>query len=213
MRLITVVGLIGWIAGCGANAARPLAANEAEGERGMVATVAPLATDVGVAVLRDGGNAVDAAVAAGLALGVVDPHNSGIGGGAFIVIRKASGEVVVIDARETAPARASRDMYVREGKVRPEFSQTGALAAGVPGLLAGYELALKRAGTKTVGELIGPGAELCERGFVAGEGYAKVEARMAAELGRFPATRAEFFKEDGTAHLAGEVVRRSGLDA
>ncbi|RXM20435.1 gamma-glutamyltransferase, partial [Citrobacter sp. AAK_AS5] len=85
-----------------------------------------------------GGNAVDAAVAAALTLGVVDGHNSGIGGGCFMLIRRADGSILAIDGREMAPAAASRDMYLRAGKSDPTLSQTGALAAGVPGSLAAY---------------------------------------------------------------------------
>jgi gamma-glutamyltranspeptidase/glutathione hydrolase len=97
----------------------------------MVASVHPLATDAGVTVLRRGGNAIDAAVAVGLTLGVVDSHNSGLGGGCFILIRRADGKLFAIDGRETAPAKATRDMFLRDGKPQPDKSQMGPLA--VPG--------------------------------------------------------------------------------
>src|SRR5205814_8546321 len=109
---------------------------------GMVASGRPLATDAGVEVLSSGGNAVDAAVAVALTLGVVDGDNSGIGGGCFMLIRRANGALVAIDGRETAPAAATRDMFVRQGKAEAELSQTGALASGVPGALAAYEYAI-----------------------------------------------------------------------
>lgn len=99
----------------------------------MVATVHPLATEAGVEAMRRGGNAVDAIIAAGLTLGVVDTHNSGLGGGCFLLIRRANGEVIAIDGRETAPAAATRDMFLRDGKAVAELSETGALAVGVPG--------------------------------------------------------------------------------
>src|SRR5688572_11414261 len=83
---------------------------------GMVATVNPLATEVGLNILKSGGNAIDAAVAVGFTLGVVDTHNSGIGGGCFMLIRRANGKIVAIDGREMAPAAATRDMFIREGK-------------------------------------------------------------------------------------------------
>src|SRR5881392_3109366 len=111
-------------------------AGSGHGERGIVATVHPLATDAALAAFKRGGNAVDAAVAAALTLGVVDGHNSGIGGGCFMLIRLASGDVVPIDGRETAPAKAPHDMFVRDGKADPLLSQSGPLAAGVPGALA-----------------------------------------------------------------------------
>src|SRR3954466_8856539 len=81
-------------------------ANAATSTKGMVASVQPLATDAGLAALKKGGNAIDAAIAVGLTLGVVDAHNSGLGGGCFILIRRADGKLVAIDGRETAPAKA-----------------------------------------------------------------------------------------------------------
>src|SRR2546422_8359715 len=97
---------------------------------GMVASVHPAATEAGVQVLKQGGNAVDAAVAVALTLGVVDGDKSGIGGGCFMLLRRANGSFVALDGRETAPASASRDMFVRGGKADTELSQTGALASG-----------------------------------------------------------------------------------
>src|SRR5215207_7822919 len=108
-------------------------ANTAESRAGMVVTVHPIATDAAAEVMRQGGNAVDAAVAAALMLGVVDGHNSGIGGGCFMLIRTAAGELVALDGREQAPAAATRDMFVRAGKGDTSLSQNGPLASGVPG--------------------------------------------------------------------------------
>src|SRR5438876_11907734 len=114
----------------------------AHGGRGVVATVHPLATDAAVETFKNGGNAIDAAVAAALTLGIVDGHNSGIGGGCFMLIRLADGRFVAIDGRETAPAAATRDMFVRDGRADGALSQTGPLAAGVPGALGAYAYAL-----------------------------------------------------------------------
>src|SRR5438309_5504022 len=116
--------------------------NQATSTKGMVASVQPLATDAGVAALRKGGNAIDAVIAVGLTLGVVDAHNSGLGGGCFILIRRADGKLFAIDGRETAPAKATRDMYLRHGKPQPELSQHGPLAVATPGALAAYARAL-----------------------------------------------------------------------
>src|ERR1051325_2360965 len=91
---------------------------------GMVASVHPLATEAGVNILKSGGNAIDAAVAVGLTLGVVDADNSGIGGGCFMLIRLANGKFVAIDGRETAPAAATRNMFIRDGKADTQLSQT-----------------------------------------------------------------------------------------
>src|SRR5207247_7564271 len=115
----------------------------ATGPHGMAATGHPLATEAAVETLKQGGNAIDAAVAAALTLGVVDGHNSGIGGGCFLLIRLADRSVIGIDGREKAPSAATRDMFLRNGKADTRLSLTGALAAGVPGALAAYDYAIK----------------------------------------------------------------------
>ena len=131
----------------------------------MVATVNPLATDAGVAALDAGGNAVDAAIAAALTLGVVDGFNSGIGGGCFVLIRTAEGKIIAIDGREMAPQAASRDMYIRNGKADGQLSQIGALASGVPGALAAYERAVREYGKLKFSKLLNPAADIAEKGF------------------------------------------------
>src|SRR6185436_6566333 len=102
-------------------------------------TVHPMATDAAIRAFERGGNAIDAAVAAGLTLGVVDGHNSGIGGGCFMLIRTADGKLYALDGRETAPATASRDMFIRDNKGDTDLSQNGPLAVGIPGSVAAYE--------------------------------------------------------------------------
>ncbi|NLI41217.1 MAG: gamma-glutamyltransferase, partial [Caldisericales bacterium] len=159
----------------------------------MVASGHPLATHAGLAVLQAGGNAIDAAVAVGLTLGVVDSHNSGIGGGCFLLIRLPGGQVVAIDGRETAPAAATRDLFIRNGKPAPELSQTGPLASGVPGELAAFDHALRHYGRKSLGDLLLPAANLAEQGFTLD---ATDEARLqsvAKDLARFKAARRVFF--------------------
>ena len=88
-------------------------------------------------VMRNGGNAIDGAVVAGLTLSVVNGYNSGLGGGCFILVSKADGQVIAIDGRETAPKRATRDLFIRDGKADPRLSLEGALAVGTPGALVG----------------------------------------------------------------------------
>ncbi len=134
---------------------------------GMVVTSQADATRAGVAVLEAGGNAVDAAVAAAFALGVTQPFSTGIGGGAFILIRTADGHAAAIDARETAPAAASSDMYARPG-VAARASVSGPLAVATPGLVAGLDLALERYGTKSLSECLQPAIALAETGFQVG---------------------------------------------
>lgn len=148
----------------------------------MVATVNPQATDAGIAALDAGGNAVDAAIAAALTLGVVDGFNSGIGGGCFILIRTADGKIMAIDGREMAPQAASRDMYIRNGKADGKLSQTGALASGVPGALAAYERAVRKHGNLEFSKLLVPAADIAEKGFAISSEYEKWSRVTVDEL-------------------------------
>ncbi len=179
----------------------------------MVATVQPLATRAGVEALRRGGNAVDAAVAAALMLGVVDGHNSGLGGGCFLLIHLADGRIVAIDGRETAPAAATRDMYVREGKADTALSQTGALAPAVPGALAAYEYASAHFGKRPLKEHLLAAADVAEKGYQIDSKYAAKLDGSAAELGKFPPSRAIFLHPDGSPLHEGEVLRQPDLAA
>lgn len=165
--------------------------------QGMVVSPSPLASQVGVEILQAGGNAVDAAVATGLALGVVDQFNSGLGGGAFLVIHMADGKTATIDGREMAPAAAHIHLYFRNGVYQPELAQTGMLAAGTPGALAGYVKALALHGTKPLGELLRPAIRLAREGFVVDQYYVERIQSVAELLRRDPAS-AMYFHADGT---------------
>ena len=182
----------------------------ARGERGIVATVHALATEAAIEAFKKGGNAIDATVAAALMLGVVDGHNSGIGGGCFMLIRLADGTFVAIDGRETAPSAATRDMFVRNGKVVPELSLTGPLAAGVPGALAAYDYALRRYGKLSLKEHLMASAKIAENGFPLSRHYAERLAASAKELNRFEASRAAFLP-DGRPKRPGEILRLPDL--
>jgi gamma-glutamyltranspeptidase / glutathione hydrolase len=181
------------------------------GKNGAVATVHPLATDAALAAIRRGGNAVDAAVAAGLTLGVVDGHNSGIGGGCFFLVRTSRGAVVALDGRETAPARATRDMFLRDGKADPELSQTGALAVGIPGSLAVYEYALRHFGKLKLRDLLLPAADLARNGFPIDATYARRLADTANELAQFEESRRIFLQPNGEPYAAGQVLKQPDL--
>ena len=172
-------------------------ANTFVGEQCAVATVHPRATDAGVEVMREGGNAVDAAIAAALTLAVVDGHNSGIGGGCLILIRTADGELVAIDGREKAPAAATADMFVTDGAPNTDMSQTGPLASGVPGALAAYAEALDRCGTQPLARLIAPGLQAAEEGFLVSEQLAGALERTAPKLSEFAGSREVYFKPNG----------------
>ena len=114
---------------------------------GMVASTSEIASRVGVEIMQRGGNAIDAAVAVGLALAVTWPSAGNLGGGGFMMIRRANGETEIIDYRERAPLAASRDMYLdKSGNVIKDASTVGYKAVGVPGTVAGLALALERHG-------------------------------------------------------------------
>jgi gamma-glutamyltranspeptidase/glutathione hydrolase len=185
--------------------------NVATSKEAMVASVHPLATDAGVAALNRGGNAVDAAIATALTLGVVDQHNSGLGGGCFILIRRADGKLVAIDGRETAPAKATRDMYLREGKPQPDLSQAGPLAVATPGALAAYDLALRKHGKLKLADVMIPAAKLAEQGFPLDQPNASAIARTACMLKRVNAGAVPLLKADGSPYAAGETLKQPDL--
>ncbi|MFM7207057.1 MAG: gamma-glutamyltransferase [Planctomycetaceae bacterium] len=178
---------------------------------GLAATVHPLATHAALAAFAQGGNAVDAAVAAGLTLGVVDGHNSGIGGGCFMLIRLADGRLICLDGRETAPAAASRDMFLRDGKAVDALSRTGPLASGVPGALAAYAQAVERFGRLPLAAAFDAGIRHAADGFPLDAAYARKLGRSAAELALFPDSRSIFLQPDGTAWPEGHVLVQADL--
>src|SRR6478609_8939565 len=186
-------------------------AHTATAEHNMIATVHPIATDAGLAIFREGGNAVDAAVTAALTLGVVDSENSGIGGGCLILIRTADGQFTAIDGREMAPGAATRDMFVRNGKPMPTASQTGPLASGVPGALAAYQLALEKCGSIKLARALEPGRKAAEEGFEVGKSYADAVRGEAKHFRKFEGSRAVFLHADGTPIAAGERLVQADL--
>ena len=151
---------------------------------GAVVSAHPLASKIGVSILKKGGNAVDAAIATQLALAVVYPGAGNIGGGGFMVARLQNGKLLTLDYREKAPGAANRDMYLdQKGNARTELSQNGHLAAGVPGTVAGLFASHKYA-KLSFAKLIQPAIVLAEKGFVI----------TAAEARSLNATQAEFIK-------------------
>ena len=180
---------------------------------GTVVSAHPIATEIGMDVLREGGNAIDAAVAVGFAMGVVDQFHSGIGGGGFIVIRMADGTIHTIDGRETAPAAATRDMYLRNGEFDPSISQEGVLAVGVPGIVAAYEEALDLVGTKDLAEVIQPSISVARDGFKLDKPYANVIQETAEKLKTDPASAAIYLHKDGSPQAAGEILHQPDLAA
>ncbi len=183
---------------------------ESRFERGIVASVNAEATRIGVSILQAGGNAVDAAVAVGFALGVVDGNNSGIGGGCFLLIRRANGKIVAIDGRETAPRSASREMYVRQGRADTSLSQTGPLACGVPGEVAAFDYALRKFGRKSMAEVLVPSIHLAEAGFTLSAAQAERIASVKDDLAKFEGSKAVFFNNQVPLE-AGQRLRQPDL--
>jgi gamma-glutamyltranspeptidase/glutathione hydrolase len=158
----------------------------------MVVSGSPIASEVGTAILRQGGNAVDAAVGVGFALAVVHPAAGNIGGGGFLVLRLADGEVAALDFRETAPGAATRSMYLDSAGNVTDKGVTGHLAPGVPGSVAGLTEAHRRFGMLPLGQVLAPAIALARDGFVLDEYRSNSIATAANRLGRFGASRAQF---------------------
>ena len=185
----------------------------ARGPHGVVVTQDPHATQVGVEVLAAGGNAVDAAVAVALTLAVTHPQAGNLGGGGFLVYRELSGEVTTIDFRERAPKSATADMYLRDdGSVDVDKVQLGVTAAGVPGSPAGLLHALQKFGTKNLAEVAAPAIRFAREGFAVDRHLAASLNAKQQKLGRFPSTRAIFFKDDEPLQQ-GDVLVQSDLAA
>jgi gamma-glutamyltranspeptidase/glutathione hydrolase len=176
----------------------------------MVVAGSPIASEVGREILRQGGNAVDAAVAVGFALAVVHPEAGNLGGGGFMVIRQRDGTVQTLDYRETAPARATRDMYLDSLGEPTERSLTGHLAAGVPGAVAGLTAAHRRLGRLPFAEVIAPAIGLARDGFVVDEYRSESIAGDSARLRLFPASR-ENFLPGGVPPRPGTTLRQPDL--
>ena len=184
-----------------------------QGSQGMVATSHTLATEVALKVLKDGGNAIDAAVTAGFALAVTQPRSGNIGGGGFLVYSPGNGDAPeAIDYRETAPAAATETMFQdQDGNVVSERSRFSHKAAGVPGTVAGLALALERHGTLSLSQALAPAIRLAREGFVVPHRFTAGLEQARDRLERWPATRTTFYKKDGSAPQPGEVFRQPEL--
>ena len=180
--------------------------------RGMVATSDPRASQAGLEMLKKGGTAVDAAVAATLAIGVVEPFSAGIGGGGFATVyRSADQRVTALDFRERAPLGASRDMYLEApGKVRPGASMHGHLAVAVPGTVAGMWALHQAGGRLPFAEVVAPALALAEQGAVVGERLAGALEQMAPVLMRHPEAARTFLK-NGLPYAPGDLLIQRDL--
>lgn len=181
------------------------------GANGMVTSRSALASEVGVEVLRDGGNAVDAAVATAFALAVTYPSAGNIGGGGFAVIRLPDGKVVTLDHREKAPLSAHRDMYLDEaGEVIRGLSTSSHKAAGVPGSVDGLLVLLETHGTMSRKRLMAPAIRLARNGFALDFDLARQFRRRLPSMEAYPASIAKF-SDDGKAFEAGDRWRQPDL--
>ncbi|MEH2530686.1 gamma-glutamyltranspeptidase/glutathione hydrolase [Bradyrhizobium sp. AZCC 1588] len=186
-------------------------------ERGMVVAQERIAAEVGADILRQGGNAIDAAVATGFALAVTYPRAGNIGGGGFMVIHSAErNEDVAIDYRETAPAATTRDIFLgSDGKPDADKSRNSALGIGVPGTVAGLALALEKYGSGrfTLAQILKPAIELARDGFVIADDTADTLPDMYRRMARWPDSAKAFSRDDGTALREGDRLVQADLAA
>ena len=182
------------------------------GKNGMVASEQGLATQVGLDILKQGGNAIDAAVAVGFALAVVLPNAGNIGGGGFMVLHDdKTGKDVAIDFREIAPAKASRDMYLdNQGNVIDGKSLFTHDASGVPGTVAGMEYALKKWGTMPLSKVLEPAIKLADKGFIVSDVLAQTLKEEKSTLGKWSSSKAIFFK-NGEPLKSGDLLVQKDL--
>lgn len=184
-------------------------ARPAHATKAMVASVQADATNAGNEIMRAGGNAVDAAVAVGFALAVTHPEAGNLGGGGFLLVRFAKGDVHFLDYREKAPAKATRDMYLdSEGNVIPDSSLVGYKASGVPGSVAGMVYAQKKWGKLSLARVMQPAIKLARDGFVLS--YEDAQSFKDEDLAKFPESR-RIFQRNGNYYLPGEIFRQPEL--
>jgi len=177
----------------------------------VAATVHPIASHAALSMYKNGGNAVDAAIAAALCLGVVDGHNSGIGGGCLMLIRTQLGAIHAIDGREAAPAAASETMYVRNGKPAAELSQIGSLACAVPSQIAALKMAHDKLGTLKWSALFEPAIEAAESGYTIGLATHNAISSERENLTKYEASRDVLLNPDGSVPKVGAVLRQRDL--
>jgi gamma-glutamyltranspeptidase/glutathione hydrolase len=209
--VLAVTSAVGFIPLSSAFAVSP---EPLEAEHGMVVTAQHLASEVGVDVLKKGGNAVDAAVAVGYALAVVYPTAGNIGGGGFMTIRLKDGKTTFLDFRERAPLASTKTMYLDDkGEFIKGLSTSGYLAVGVPGSVMGFETARTKYGKLSREDLMAPAIRLAKEGFALEEGDATSLEGGAKKLAKDPAAAAIFLKPDGNPYAAGETLVQPELAA
>src|SRR5215472_14269839 len=183
-------------------------------QHGMVVAETPEASAAGVEILKQGGNAIDAACAAALATGVTHAASCGIGGGGFMLIYLAStGKFYALDYRERAPLKATATMFVRDGRPDESLARSGALAIAVPGEVAGIDAALGRYGTMKFQQVAVPAVRLAQDGFALSPHLAREVSSMADSLKLDPGLAAVFLKPDGRVPKPGDLIFNKNLAA
>lgn len=201
--------LLSCLAALAAVSAWAAEAQPVRAKHAMAVSVHPLASQAGVDIMKEGGNAVDAAVAVGFALAVVHPQAGNLGGGGFMLFRRPDGEVHFLDFREKAPAAATRDMYLdKNGKVIPDLSTVGYKSIGVPGSVGGLAYAQKHWGKLPLAKVMAPAIKLARDGFPLAESDAK--DLQDPILAKFPVSR-RIFQRDGHYYKAGDIFKQPEL--
>jgi gamma-glutamyltranspeptidase/glutathione hydrolase len=192
------------------NTSKPLV----EGKHGMVVSTHPAASEIGLAILKKGGNAIDAAVAVNFALAVCHPSAGNIGGGGFLVYRDKSGNVKALDYREKAPSTASRDMYLdANGNIIPGKSMTGIFSVGVPGTVAGMQEMHDKLGYLPWAELVRPAVDLASKGLLLTEKEARGLNRQRSEFLKENPGKTYLLSADGKEWKQGDLLVQSDLAA
>jgi len=181
-------------------------------KNGMVVSSHYLASQVGVEIMKKGGNAIDAAIATGFALAVTHPSAGNIGGGGFMVVYMNDGRVTAFDFREKAPAAAHERMYLdANGNYIRDLNHEGYLAVGVPGTVAGFALAHEKLGSKPMAELIAPAIQLAEKGFPLSWDLYDDFKDLAPAFKKYPGSAKSFLKRDTVLYEPGEIWRQPDL--
>jgi gamma-glutamyltranspeptidase/glutathione hydrolase len=185
-----------------------------EGKQGMVVSTHPAASEIGLAILKKGGNAIDAAVAVNFALAVCHPSAGNIGGGGFLVYRDKSGNVKALDYREKAPSAASRDMYLdANGNIIPGKSMTGIFSVGVPGTVAGMQEMHDKLGHLPWAELVRPAVDLASKGLLLTEKEARGLNRQRTEFLKENPGKTYLLSGEGKEWKQGDLLVQSDLAA
>jgi gamma-glutamyltranspeptidase/glutathione hydrolase len=211
--LALLVGLLSWPGTALSADPEPVKEPVAVGSGGAAASVDALASQAAIRVLQQGGNAVDATVAAAAVLGVVEPYSCGIGGGGFMVIYRASdGKVTTIDARETAPVAMRPDSFMENGTPLPfNDARWSGLSVGVPGTVRGWNVALGRYGTMSLAELLVPAITVAREGFSVDQTFFDQTQQNVDFFNDITSTRAVYLEEDGTPYDVGETFRNPDM--